>query len=147
AQLNTTIVGGLGDLDGNGDSGAAEAAVLQAAVACWNARIGTNRNFTLTVLPANLAGGTIGQGATTAVNGAGVPTAGRITMDTPRTYFIDPTPLVSSEFTPDPLSQWRFTNGTGGASGTDLFSVVIHEVGHALGWLCGAACGFTNPNY
>ena len=149
AQLNTTVVGALGDLDGNGDGGAAEAAVLQAAVACWNARIGTNRNFTLNVLTANLAGGTIGQGATTAVNGAGIPTAGRITMDTPRAYFIDPTPIVSTEFQPDPLNRWRFVSGTGGASGTDLFSVVTHEIGHALGWLCGgtACTGFTNPNY
>jgi hypothetical protein len=147
AQVNVTVVGALGDLDGDGDGGTGEAAVLQTAVACYAARIGTNRNFTLNIFTSDLSGGTIGQGATTAVNGAGVPTAGRVTMDTPRTYFVDPTPLVSSEFTPDALSQWRFTNGTGAASGTDLFSVVIHEVGHALGWLCGAACGFTNPNY
>ena len=147
AQVNVTVVGALGDLDGNGDGGAGEAAVLQTAVACYAGRVGTVRNFTLNLFTNDLTGGTIGQGATTAVDGAGVPTAGRVTMDTPRTYFVDPTPLVSAEFTPDPLSQWRFTSGTGTASGTDLFSVVIHEVGHAFGWLCGAACGFTNPNY
>jgi hypothetical protein len=149
AQLNVTVVGSLGDLDANGDGGAGEAAVLNAAVACWAARVGTNRNFTLTVMTANLAGGTIGQGATTAVNGAGIPTAGRITMDTPRTYFIDATPIVSTEFQPDPQNRWRFINGSGAATGTDLFSVVTHEIGHALGWLCGgtACAGFTNPNY
>ena len=149
AQLNVTVVGSLGDLDGNGDGGAGEAAVLNAAVACWAARVGTNRNFTLNVSTANLSGGTIGQGATSAVNGAGIPTAGGITMDTPRTYFIDATPLVGTEFQPDPQNRWRFTNGSGAASGTDLFSVVTHEIGHALGWLCGgtACSGFTNPNY
>jgi len=151
AQLNIIVVGSLGDLDGNGDGGAGEAAVVAQANACWADRIGSVRNFTLSIAGGALSGGTIGQGATSAVDGAGVPTAGGLTMDNDgsTTYFVDPTPLVSSEFTPDPLSQWRFTNGTAasGANVTDLFSVYHHEVGHALGWLCGAACGFTNPNY
>lgn len=151
AQLNITVVGSLGDLDGNGDGGAGEAAVVAQANACWADRVGTARNFTLTIAGGALSGGTIGQGATSAVDGAGVPTAGGLTMDNDlsTTYFVDPTPLVSTEFTPDALSQWRFTNGTAasGANVTDLYSVYSHEVGHALGWLCGAACGFTNPNY
>jgi hypothetical protein len=118
--------------------------VLQTVVNCWAARIGTNRNFTLNVFTANLTGGTIGQGAVSAVDAGGVPTAGRITMDTPRNYFVDPTPLASAEFTPDPQSRWRFI---GGPAQTDLYSVVNHEVGHALAWLCGDSCGFDNPNY
>jgi hypothetical protein len=151
AQLNFTVVGALGDLDGNGDGGAGEAAVLQAVNACWAVRVGTNRNFTLNVFTAALTGGTIGQGTTTAVDAAGVPTAGRITMDNDGStvYFVDPTPLVSEEFGVDTQSQWRFINGTAasGANRTDLLTVVSHEVGHALGWVCGAACGFDNPNY
>jgi hypothetical protein len=155
AQLNVTVNGGLGDLDGSGDGGTGEAAVLQTTVACWAVRVGTNRNFTLNVMTAALTGGTIGQGATTAVSGAGIPTTGRITMDNDGStvYFVDATPLVSAEFQPDPVNQWRFVNGTNPANQTDLYSVVSHEVGHALGWVCGAitgapvACGFTNPNY
>jgi hypothetical protein len=151
AQLNIIVVGSLGDLDGNGDGGAGEAAVVAQVNACWAGRIGTARTFTLSIAGGALSGGTIGQGATSAVNGAGVPTAGGLTMDNDgsTTYYVDATPLVSSEFTPDALSQWRFTNGTAasGANVTDLYSVYEHEVGHALGWLCGAACGFTNPNY
>src|SRR5438093_1512705 len=131
------------------DGGLGEAAVVQAAAACWANRLGINRNFALTVAGGSLTGGGIGQGATSAVDGAGIPTAGALTMDNDgsTTYFVDPTPLVSSEFTnPDANSQWRLLGGTN----VDLFSVVSHEIGHALGWLCGgpAGCtGFTNPNY
>lgn len=148
-QVNITIMGSLGDLDGNGDGGAGEAAVVQSAAACWANRLGTNRNFTLTVAGGSLTGGTIGQGATSSVDGAGIPTAGGLTMDNDGStvYFVDPTPLVSSEFpNPDANSQWRLLGGTN----VDLFSVVTHEMGHALGWLCGgpAGCtGFNNPNF
>lgn len=153
AQLNVTVVGGLGDLDGNSDGGAGEAAVLQSAVACWATRVGTNRNFTLNVFTSGLTGGTIGQGTVT--SNTVFPTTGRITMDNDGStvYFVDPTPLVSAEFQPDPANQWRFVNGTGAANQTDLFTVVTHEIGHALGWVCGqitgaaVSCNFFNPNY
>lgn len=155
AQVNITLNGALGDLDGNGDAGAGEAAVLQAAAACWADRVGTNRDFTLNVFAAGLTGGTIGQGTVTAVDAGNIPTDGRITMDNDGStvYFVDATPLVSTEFDPDPASQWRFVNGTGAAAQTDLFSVVTHEIGHAMGWVCGditgapVACGFFNPLY
>ena len=145
AQVNVTVNGSLGDLDGNGDGGAGEAAVLGTAVQCWANRVGTVRNFTLTVAGGPLTGGTIGQGAVSAVDGAGVPTAGGLTMDNDGStvYFVDPTPLDNSEFTPDANSHWRFTGGPN----TDLFAVVTHEIGHAMAWLCGVSCGFTNPNY
>ena len=153
AQLNVTVVGALGDLDGNGDSGTGEAAVVQSAVACWAARVGTNRNFTLNVMAGPLTGGTIGQGTVT--SNTNIPTTGRLTMDNDGStvYFVDATPLVSAEFQPDPANQWRFVNGTGAAGQTDLFSVVTHEIGHAIGWVCGqitgapVACGFFNPLY
>src|SRR5687768_2051482 len=91
AQLNITVVGSLGDLDGNGDGGAGEAAVVAQANACWADRVGTVRNFTLSIAGGALTGGTIGQGATSAVDGAGVPTAGGLTMDNDSTtYFVDP---------------------------------------------------------
>ncbi len=145
SALNTTVVGALGDLDGNGDGGTGEAAVLQTAVNCWDARITTNRNFTLNVSGASLTGR--GVGSTTAVVG-GVPTTGMIMMDNDGSvnWFTDPTPLDSLEFTPDPNAQWRFINGTAasGANNADLLRSVAHEIGHANGWICGnAACNRT----
>jgi hypothetical protein len=142
SALNTTVVGTLGDLDGDGDGGAGETAVVNNAVGCWDARITTNRNFTLTVSGASLTGR--GVGSVTALAG-GVPTAGMIMMDNDGsvTWFVDPTPLDSLEFTPDPNAQWRFINGTAasGANNADLLRSVAHEIGHANGWICGnAAC-------
>lgn len=144
--VNTTIVGTLGDLDNNGDAGAGEAAIVQAAANCWDARITTNRNFTLNVAPVALTGGTLGTGWTTTVSGANIPTAGNVNFDNDGStnWYVDPNPLDSLEFTPDPTSQWRFTNGP---AQSDLWSTVHHEVGHAFGWLCGAPCSFTNPNF
>jgi hypothetical protein len=146
--MNTTVNGALGDLDGDMDGGAAEAAVLNVAVNCWDARITTNRNFTLTVqtMPLMNARGT---GATTTVT-AGIPTAGRITMEdgTNVNWFVDATPLGSLEFTPDPNAQWRFINGTGAAAQADLLRAVMHEIGHAQGWICGnAACNRATDNF
>jgi hypothetical protein len=138
----TTINGALGDLDNNGDGGAGEAAIVQTGAACWDARITSNRNFTLTVSGASLTGR--GVGAPTTVTG-GIPTAGFLQMDNDGSvnWFVDPTPLSSLEFTPDPNAQWRFINGTvvSGANNADLLRSVMHEMGHAHGWICGnAAC-------
>lgn len=142
--LNTTVVGALGDLDGDGDGGAGETAVVNTAVACWDARITTNRNFTLNISGAPLMGR--GVGSTSAVAG-GVPTSGMVMMDNDSVnWFVDPTPLDSLEFTPDPNAQWRFINGTvaSGANNADLLRSVAHEIGHANGWICGnAACNRT----
>ena len=146
AQVNFTINGSLGDLDGSGDGGAGEDAIVQAVAACWAVRVGTVRNFTLNVMTAALTGGTIGQGAVQTVDGMGVPTSGRVTFDNDGStvYYVDTLPIASGEFTPDALNNWRYT---GGPASTDLYSVVNHEVGHAMAWLCGGPCGFTNPNY
>jgi hypothetical protein len=144
--VTTTIVGGVGDLDGSGDGGTTEATLLQAAAACWDARITTNRNFTLNVTGSSLSGGTLGQGATSAVNGSNVPTAGNVTFDNDgsTTWYVGTVPNDTTQFDPVANSQWQFMNGP---AGQDLYSTFLHEIGHAHGWLCGTSCGFTNPNY
>jgi hypothetical protein len=45
--INFTVNNNLGDLDASGN-GNGEAAVVQAAVNCWQARVTTNRPFTVT---------------------------------------------------------------------------------------------------
>lgn len=144
--LNTTIIGSIGDLDNSGDSND-EDAIVQAASVCWDARITTDRPFNLTVNGADLTGGTLGTGGTTAVDASNTPTDGLINIDNSnRVWFIDTSPLDNSEYDPDPSSQWRFLNGPGSS---DLLSVVIHEIGHANGWIDGPNCGLvgSNPDY
>ncbi|MGR9071468.1 MAG: HYR domain-containing protein [Gammaproteobacteria bacterium] len=141
----TTVVGGVGDLDGSGD-GNDETAVVQSAAACWDARITTARNFTLNITGGSLSGGTLGQGATSSVDAGNTPTAGNVTIDNDGStnWYVGAVPGDISQFDPVVNSQWQFVNGP---AGNDLYSTVLHEIGHAHGWLCGVSCGFTNPNY
>jgi hypothetical protein len=144
--ITITVSGALGDLDSNGDSGTGEAAVLQTAVACWSARIATNRAFTLNVETKSLTDAR-GIGEMESVDGSNVPTSGRITIDDGSNivWYVDPAPLDSTEFmTPDPDSGWRFIDGP--SSSDDLLRAVFHEIGHALGWSCGDSCQDPNVN-
>lgn len=141
------ISGSPGDLDGDGDS-SREDAVVRAAARCWAARITSDRSFVFTVWGEALSGGTIAQGWVSELSDDDIPTKGNLKIDNDgsNVYFIDHTPRDSSEWSLfDPASPWRLT---GGPAGVDLFSVVIHEMGHALGWLCGEdSCGWDNPRF
>jgi hypothetical protein len=148
SAVTTTVNGTLGDLDGDGDGGAAEALVLQTAVQCWDARVTTVRNLTLNLTTQALANAR-GTGSVQAITG-GIPTGGRFTIEdgTNINWFVDPTPLTALEFTPDNTAQWRFINGAGGAANADLLRAVAHEIGHASGWICGnTSCGWTPDNF
>lgn len=149
--VNTTIVGTVGDLNNSG-SDADERALVESAAACWDARITTNRNFTLEVSGSSLTGGTLGTGFTSAVNASNIPTEGITTFDNDGStvWYVAPAPGGAApptdtyDFDPIAGSQWQFQNGPNRA---DLYSTLLHEFGHAHGWLCGEPCGFTNPNY
>ncbi|MHC4322224.1 MAG: hypothetical protein ACYST3_08115, partial [Planctomycetota bacterium] len=145
--INITVNNNLGDLDGSGD-GNDEDGVVQACADCWEARITTNRNFTVTLNPVDLTGGTTGSGGHNSIDGNNRPDTGTISIDNSnRTWYVDPNPQDTLEFDPDPANQWRFINGP---AGSGLYNTVLHEIGHTLGWICGtAACGRNpdNPNY
>jgi hypothetical protein len=148
AQINITVNGALGDLDGSGDGRAGEAVVVNAVVNCWSSRVLTTRNFTLSIAGGSLAAGTIGQGRVNSVDGSNIPLTGSLTMDNDGStvYFVDPTPNTSVEWTADdPASPWRLLSGP---ANVDLCSVFNHETGHALAWLSNVGCGGgPNPLY
>src|SRR6267143_4790441 len=110
----------------------------------WARAILTNRPFTLSVSASDL-GGSLGGGFTSAFNAGSIPTSGQVIVITSFPWFVDPSPHDNSEFSPDPSIARRFV---GGPAGFDLLSTVLHETGHALGWIAEPIGSPTfNPRY
>jgi hypothetical protein len=64
---------------------------------------------------------------------AGIPISGRIRIDDDAAggaWYVDPLAIDDAEF---PTLQGTF-QGNGGPAGTDMFTVVLHELGHVLGF-------------
>jgi hypothetical protein len=100
--------------------------LLAAAKQHWlgagaNAAIVDSAHVTVGELPAGVAGQTLGRNITLSANGAGWG------------WFIDPTPLLSEEFSPlGDNTTLEAIRGFGADGQLDLLTVLIHEIGHVL---------------
>ena len=130
--------------------------IAQAAASIWEDIIEDPWTIDITLSYASLSGSTLAQGTMTAT-ALGKPTDGYLNVDNGTTWWIDPTPLDSSEYnlvstTYDQISAATQTNSYVGSvpsvmeysyrgagnttatqNGQDLLSTVVHEMGHILG--------------
>ena len=105
--------------------------MIQYALHEWSrvADVGLASNIRIAI--ADLPAGELGRATITHLDASGAPSEARIVLDwngDGHGWFVDATPLDASEFA-DPNSA--------AAGHYDLFSVISHEVGHALGFLAG----------
>ena len=96
-----------------------------------------NVNFQITDLPK----GQLAEATITGFNDSGVPNAGTIAIDHNANgvgWFIDPTPLNNSEFTPQNTDSYLLATAESEAEGKyDLLSTVLHELAHLYGFIDG----------
>ncbi len=153
ADPATALTGGVDSIP----TGSASAALLaswnvlvKAALAEWSTLLGTTVNLNLAVQVASLGDGILGASVITAVGADGRPTAGVITIDASadgRGWYFDPTPLAGTAFVAAlPSGAAGALAGSVAAGRYDLFSFVLHETGHLLGFTdrySGFAAGVT----
>jgi len=138
-----------GSAPGGTTGGGSLASIFDYAAGVWESLIPDTHTLTITYQWGNLTGSTIGLHSL--VSQSGTPnreTAATLTFDNSSRddyWFLDSTPGDNSEYTTHTVSvldlgggnmtvgdQW--TGATGDAAGRgDLLSVVLHEIGHALG--------------
>ncbi|MEX0938641.1 MAG: hypothetical protein WDZ59_12340 [Pirellulales bacterium] len=131
------------DSDGFGSLFGTDAAlarsIVDRAIDDWEAVIddfnfdGRANSYDLVVQTGELDAVAIG--GPSSVDGDGKPFAGGVTIDTDTTHYLDPTVDDDSEFT---NFVWRFA-AFGSVTGVDLYTTLVHEIGHAVGVLTGGS--------
>ncbi len=116
-------------------------AVLQTATALWQSVVVTPTQPTVTIELANLPDGVLGESRVTAWDALGHPTAGVIDLSpnaAGQGWFVNPTPDAGGAFA-DALSSNASVALPGSAAfgHYDLLTVLVHELGHILGFYPG----------
>lgn len=161
AQVNIVVVDGGGTPPATVAGGGNLADIFNEAAEWWEkAFVTTPYTLTLTFSWGPQSGALAVHNLTSQGGTPNRETAGTIVFDNDGTssWFLDPTPCANDEFTVGPtysssdlgggtLNVGRvYTGATGNAfNRTDLFSVALHEIGHALG-LSSANTSFVAEN-
>jgi hypothetical protein len=149
--LQITVSGSIPDLDLDG-SNEDEVALLDAVLEIWSHHIRTDRSFQLNVEDHDFQNGPYASGRLDTFNSEGIPASGTLFIDSNLFnnfnsttlsffWFVDDTPFDSSEFTIDTDyddNHRHYINGPRSEYADerhiDALTILLHEVGHALGW-------------
>ena len=104
-------------LDVDGETSVGE--LLDAAVAAWQEKLGLEQPIDIQLVVEDFGTSQLGQGQILEVDENGVPTLGRITIDDDA----------------NGLGWYSQLDSTPGQSQYDLYTVLLHEVGHTLGFM------------